>query len=311
MTAASRPGWRRRLNRTRRRATAAVGLVTLRTTFGVLQRVSPAAAERKAVDVWCTLPPGAAHRHDHRPGPGSVERVTVAGGRTIVVESWGAPDAPAVYLVHGWGGWRGHLGALVQPLVDEGFRPVAIDAPGHGDADDGMFGPRRGTVMEMIAALEAAVAAFGPAAGVVAHSLGTTVAARALRDGLAADRLVLLAPNPAFGDLVTQLARTLRLNARTTASLRRALEEITERPIDDFDLVPMGADGTLPATLVVHDRDDQEAPHAVGAALAATWPRTRLVTTEGLGHYRVLRSPEAVDAAVAHVVEGVRVAERA
>lgn len=300
MTAPTRPaGLGRRLRRTRRRAAALAGLLWLRGTFSVLQVVAPAAADRKALDVWCTLPPGAHRRHDHRPHPGEVRRLEVSGGRQITVEVWGA--GPVVYLMHGWGGWRGQLGALVAPLVEAGHQVVAIDAPGHGDADHGMLGPRRGTVMEMIEALEVAGRELGPAAAVVGHSLGTTVVARAVRGGLRAERLVLLSPNPAFAELLGIFARTLGLNPRTTGHLQAALEDITRQSIDDFDLVPMGADGTMPDTLVIHDTGDREAPHAVGAALVARWPNARLVTTTGLGHYRILRAPQTVAAAVGHI----------
>jgi len=264
------------------------------------------AGRQGALDVWCTLPPGAHRRYDHRPYPGDVVRLPVPGGRTIAVEFWGA--GPTVYLVHGWGGWRGHLGALVGPLVDAGYRVVAIDAPGHGDAEPGFMGPRRGAVTEMIEALVAVGREYGPAVGVVGHSLGTTVAARAVRAGLTTERLVLIAPNPSFTELVAQFGKVLGLSAHTAGHLQTALEEITECSIDEFDLVTMGADGSMPQTLVVHDHDDTEAPHAVGAAIAASWPDASLTSTDGLGHYRILGAPQVAAAAVAHLT-GVTAAD--
>jgi pimeloyl-ACP methyl ester carboxylesterase len=206
-----------------------------------------------------------------------------------------------VYLMHGWGGWRGHLGALVGPLVDAGYRVIAVDAPGHGDAEPGFMGPRRGAVTEMIEALEAAGREYGPASAVVGHSLGTMVAARTVRAGLTAERLVLISPNPPFAELLAHFATVLRLNPATTAHLRGALEGITDCSIDEFDLTTMGADGSMPDTLVLHDHDDAESPHAVGAAIAATWPNARLVSSSGLGHYRILRAQRTVTAAVAHI----------
>jgi len=294
--------WRRRVRRLRRRFAAFAGLTWLRLTFVVLRVVAPRAADRRALDVWCTLPPGARRRLDARPGPGDVVRLPAErGGGDVVAEVWGDDGAPVVYLVHGWGGWRGQLGAFVGPFLEAGYRVVAVDAPGHGDADAGFMGPHRGTITEMIEAFEEAVRAFGSPAGVVAHSLGTTVAMAALRDGVAADRLVLLAPNPAFATLVDTFASVLRIGERAKGHLRTALEDITGRPIDDFDVVPAGADGTMPDALVVHDLADKETPHAVGAAVAATWPNATLLSTRGLGHYRILTDPEVVRAAVGHV----------
>lgn len=290
----------RRTRRLRRRAAALAGLAWLRATFAVLQVVAPGAADRKALDVWCTLPPGARRRaHDHRPPGGVVERVPTARGGEGVAEVWG--DGPAVYLVHGWGGWRGQLGAFVAPLVEAGHRVVALDAPGHGEAGAGLMGPRRGTLVEIVDVLEAAERRYGPAAGVVAHSLGTTAAAHAVREGMAAGRLVLLAPNPGFAPLLDRFARTLWLRRRAAAHLRGALEQILGRSIDDLDVGPMGAQVEMPPTLVVHDAGDRETPHAIGAAVADAWPIARLMTTRGLGHYRVLADPDVVRAAVEHI----------
>jgi pimeloyl-ACP methyl ester carboxylesterase len=51
--------------------------------------------------------------------------------------------------------------------------------------------------------------------------------------------------------------------------------------------------------LVVHDREDREVPFEAGAELADHWPGARMFATRGLGHRRVLRSPEVIS----HVVE--------
>ena len=72
----------------------------------------------------------------------------------------------------------------------------------------------------------------------------------------------------------------------------------------------MAPRGTGGDDLVVHDRADKETPYAVGAALAAAWPNARLVTTEGLGHQRILSDAEVTAAAVGHISERVHASER-
>jgi hypothetical protein len=52
---------------------------------------------------------------------------------------------------------------------------------------------------------------------------------------------------------------------------------------------------------VFHDRDDAEVPWSDGAAIAGAWPGARLVTTDGLGHRRILRDERVVSQAVAFV----------
>ncbi|MDT0166540.1 alpha/beta fold hydrolase [Actinotalea sp. AC32] len=297
---------RRRLRRTRRRTAAAVQLTVLRARLRVLERVAPAAADRLALDLWCTFPQGA-RRTDLRPRPGVVERVPVPRGGTVAAESWG--EGPTVLLVHGWGGWRGQLGAFVEPLVDAGHRVVALDAPGHGDADHGFLGAGRGTVMEFLEAIEAVAARTGPVVGVVAHSMGTMATARAVASGsLAPDRLVLVAPSHPFLDVLDQFTALLRLSDRTRDHLRATLETIVGSSIEAFDLARCAADATMPPTLVVHDRLDRETPFAVAEAVVATWDDARLVPTTGLGHHRVLAAPTTVTAAVEHLTGRVPVA---
>jgi pimeloyl-ACP methyl ester carboxylesterase len=294
----ARPTLRRRARRWQRRVAAAAGLVWLRVSFAVLQVFAPSAADRRALDLWCTLPPGAQRRRDLRPGRGEVLRLDAPRGGDVVAEAWGT--GPVVLLVHGWGGWRGQLGAFVTPLVEAGYRVVALDAPSHGDAAPGALGPGRGMLPEIVDALEVAHDAFGPVAGVVAHSLGCTATGLALRGRLSAERVALVAPSSGIATVLDHFSRALRLSPRTVAHLRAALEDIVAESIDGLDLVELG-DGPVPETLVVHDRADKEVPYAVGVAVAEAWPGARLVTTEGLGHHRLLAAPPVVDAVVAHV----------
>ncbi len=300
-TTASPPAHPRRRagsGRAWRRSIALVGLGWTRIRLRVLDVVAPASADRLALDLWCTVP-GPRTVRDHRTGPGAVRRLTVPRGGTVAAEVWG--EGPAVYLVHGWGGSRGQLGAFVEPLVAAGHRVVAVDAPSHGDSDHGFMGRGRGTVMEMMETLEVAGREFGPAAGVIAHSLGCTVAGQVVTAGLPVERLVLIAPNHGFGEVLEEFARVLRLSRRTAEHLRGALEELTHRPLATFDLASLVAQGVLPDTLVVHDRSDGQTPYRASADLVTAWPSSRLVTTEGLGHQRILADPAVVREVVGHV----------
>jgi pimeloyl-ACP methyl ester carboxylesterase len=278
----------------RRRVAAVTRLTAMRVGFRVLEVVAPAAAGSRAFTLWCTLPDNAGRRKDFRPGEGTLTRVPAPRGGTVAVESWGPDDAPLVYLVHGWGGWRGQLGAFVAPLVERGFRVVALDAPSHGDSDPGVLGPGRGTLIEAVESLDAVAEAFGPAAGVIAHSMGCTAAAMALHSRLAADRLVLIAPNPDVDVITADFVRLVGLSERTRLLMHKRVEHFVDRPISDFDLVPLGTDGSLPPTLVVHDRLDKETPYAVGRQVAEAWPEATLISTHGLGHQRILTDPATI-----------------
>lgn len=312
-----------RLDRRRaaRRRKAAARLALVRARFAVLQTVSPRRAARLALDLWCTPPDGAGRRRDDRALAGALSTVTTSSGARVVVETWdpytaSADDAPVgaaghgtgsgvVYLAHGWGGRRGQLGAFVEPLRAAGHRVVAFDAPSHGDSGPGRLGPRRSTMPELADALAAVVREHGEATAVVAHSLGTATTVLAVRDGLPAGRLVLVA---AIADVLGQLdgfADLLGLSRPTRALLQSRLSDLAGRPLPELDVRDTLRTHRVPPALVVHDRADKEVPYPVGAALAAAWPEGELLTTDGLGHHRLLRDPDVVRAVVEYVAPPV------
>jgi pimeloyl-ACP methyl ester carboxylesterase len=270
----------------------------VRGAFAVLNRVAPALSARWAERIWFTLPRS----------PALSRAVTVPGGRAFTVEvaghrvegqEWG--EGPAVYLMHGWGGYAGQLSAFVAPLTATGHRVVAFDAPSHGRSAPGAFGPRSSSILEFAATLTAVVDSRGPAHAVIAHSMGATAAAVAMCDGLRADRVALVAPMASPVSYARQLADALGFGEPTYRRLIARVERRVGAPMRHFDVPELGRAIAMPPTLVVHDRQDTSTPVADGAAVAAAWPAARLHVTSGLGHRRVLRDPGVVAEIVSFV----------
>lgn len=268
----------------------------IRLSFALLDRAAPALAARWAERIWFTLPrphpspAGPVPRSSTPPGgrPFTVD----ADGRTVAGRVWG--DGPAVYLVHGWAGHSGQLAAFVAPLVAQGLRVVAYDAPSHGASGPGAYGPRSSSIPEFAAALTAVVAAHGPAHALIAHSMGGTAAAVALCDGLSAGRVVLLAPMASPESYARGLAATLGLGQGTYRRMVARVERRVGAPMRHFDVPELGRAIAMPPTLVVHDRGDRFTPSTDGAAIAEAWPSARLRLTDGLGHRRLLSDPAVV-----------------
>jgi pimeloyl-ACP methyl ester carboxylesterase len=55
--------------------------------------------------------------------------------------------------------------------------------------------------------------------------------------------------------------------------------------------------------LVFHDREDTDVGWSEGDAIARAWPGGRLVTTQGLGHRRIVHDPEVVAQAISFLLE--------
>ncbi|MGH7539013.1 MAG: alpha/beta fold hydrolase [Gemmatimonadales bacterium] len=268
----------------------------LRFGFRVLQAGSPAAAAALAERLFFT-PPRA------RLTPAMRAELERARPFTIVVEghrvagwSWG--DGPVVYLVHGWGSRGGRLAAYVPPLVAAGFQVVAYDGIGHG-ASEG----RLSSIPQLARTLRAMTAAVGPARGVVAHSLGASAATLAMEWGMPVARTVFVAPAADPVGYTLRWAELLGVRPDVLARLRAASERRLAFSWAVLDVPAMARRRSTPL-LVIHDADDPVVPWSEGAAIAAAWPGSRLVTTNGCGHSEVARAPAVVAQGVEFLVGG-------
>jgi pimeloyl-ACP methyl ester carboxylesterase len=292
---------------------AAIKKSTIVRSFALLERIAPAIGARWAESLWFTVPNGRG-RHERLAPPGRPFQVEI-NGRTVAGEVWGERPAggasgeagpPVVYLVHGWGGWRWQLDAFVAPLVEAGLRVVAFDAPSHGASDPGPEGPGRSTLLEFADALAAVVAANGPAHAVIAHSLGATATAYAVRAGLPAGRLAFVAPMADPLPYTRTFAGRLGFGERVRTRLVARIERRVGTSMSAFDVPAMARQVATPPLLLVHDRQDAETGWADSAAIAQSWPDTRLITTTGLGHRRILRVPAVVTEVNGFVGDRVR-----
>lgn len=267
-----------------------IALSVMRGAFRLLSAAAPGVASRVAADLFM--------KPRRFPAPPREKAIlangspfTVKLGASTEVRAWRFGQGPAVLLAHGWEGRGSQLTPFVAPLVERGYSVVTFDAPGHG-ASAGS----RSSLPHFAWALRGVADAVSENSGVhavVAHSFGCAAATLALRDGLPVQRLVYLSPplNPVeytarFGDI-------LGLDTATIAGMQKRIEERFARKWSDYSLEESARAMTAPL-LVVHDRDDRETLWSEGQALANAWPGARLLTTEGLGHRRILRDASVI-----------------
>ena len=213
-------------------------------------------------------------------------------GRHIAMWRWGSRGAPAVVLAHGWGGYAAQMRAFVFPLLQAGYRVIAYDQPAHGVSEGRLTG------LPDFADVLAEVAAFhGNVGGVIAHSLGGAAAALALANGKASFRKAVLVSPPS--DLVgysRRFARWYWMPEAVRKGMQAAIEERYGVRWENLE-VPRVAPRLSAQALVIHDRDDRLMPWTHGAAVARHWPNATLMSTEGLGHRRILGDERVTRAA--------------
>jgi pimeloyl-ACP methyl ester carboxylesterase len=264
----------------------------LRGLFSLLDRVSPWTGAWLGDRLFFTPP--SPRRSEGERLLGLARRFSVrSGGRRIAAWRWGS--GPAVVMLHGWGGRGAQWTSFVAPLVHHGFSVVAFDAPGHGASGRGLS-----SAVDFARALRTVVERSGGAHAIVAHSLGASAVALALRQGLLCRRVVFVGPAADPPSWIERFANTLGISPRIAERMRQRSERRLAISWAELSIVRHAPAFDTPL-LVVHDRDDQEVPWTDGAAIAAAWPGARLLTTSGLGHNRVLRDPGVVAEAVEFV----------
>lgn len=198
----------------------------------------------------------------------------------LALTEWGA--GRIVLLVHGWGARSESFHGLVDPLVEAGLRPVAVDLPAHGRS-----GGSRTTMIHCAEAVRVAAEAVGPVHAVIGHSFGGPTAALALAQGLLADRLVMAAPPLSVHAALRTAALAQGVSEHLFSRVARGFEQrlAFEWSALDTDRLVARLHARL---LVVHDDGDRVTPVDDGRAVAEAVPQAVFVRTSGLGHRAVL-----------------------
>lgn len=271
----------------------------VRLRMATLERVAPKRAAVVAEQLWYKVPAP--------PSAGRLQRFTPAGGEPFFLMSgqsevqgvtFGPTDAPVALLVHGWGGYWQQLASHIPALVERGYRVVAYDAPSHGRSTHGAHGFGSGSVLEMTEAIDAVVAEFGRPRLVLAHSIGAMAALRDARRRPLADAYVFFAPQIRLEPALEWFEQVIGMGPRTRELFLAQVTSNAGVVLDDFDMVAdvtRRADkGPLPPLLVLHDEQDPDAPLAQSRILVDAWPGAELMTTQGLGHRKVIWHKEVV-----------------
>lgn len=255
----------------------------------VAAAISPGLAGRLAFELW-RRPLARGKVRDAEREIHQSARVGIIDG--VVTYTWGDGTRP-VLLVHGWRSRASRYYGYVARLVALGYTPISYDAPGHGDSAG-----RAGTILDHQRIIQNLAHRHGRFEGVVAHSLGVPFALYAVREGVAAGRLVALAGVAEFGYLVDAFCAELGLGPGPNRALRRSIEQRLFR--GDRGIWQRFSAGAGDAGLLVFhdDGDDVVVPAQADVLVAQYGPKATFVRTTGLGHHRIVTDEQVMTAAV-------------
>ncbi|MES2630038.1 MAG: alpha/beta hydrolase [Bacteroidota bacterium] len=201
---------------------------------------------------------------------------------------WGT-EGPVILFMHGWSSRTTQFIFLIRACLAAGYRCVGIDAPGHGYSEG-----KRSDVLEFGESLLAFSKIIGPVDYVVSHSMGGTAVLYAAKRGFTAKKAVILA-TPAVAEDILEVSR-LKMNAsvKTRDQLRKEIFNRYNEDISEYVAANVAKDAPMPPTLLIYDRDDEEAPAYHGELLNREIKGSILEYTSGLGHTRILKDPDTI-----------------
>ncbi len=258
--------------------------------------------------------------------------VTRPDGGSIHAAVAGDPEAPAIVLVHGFGGTHADWDTVAAVLVAAGYRTVAPDLRGHGLSTAGTAGYGHDVLVADLSALVGELDTEPRV--VVGHSMGSAVVLGHLAAGGPARAAVLTAavasaPTSAgqrfaagllvspvgtailrtpplgrrlFGAMLHQPAPPVLAERLRQGFLACAERKAVDRGIRGLDHRP--ALGTIMTpTTVAAGADDRATPVADQRAIAEALGAGRFETIAAAGHFTPLEAPEALAAVVRRVAE--------
>lgn len=201
----------------------------------------------------------------------------------IPVYRWG--KGPAVLCVHGWGGHSGQFTPMIKTLVDKGFQVIAFDGPAHGQAEG-----QRTDLTEFSDLIEILIRTEKEPVHIVAHSMGGIASVDVLNRGVPALSLTLIGTPLSLNYILEVTQAQMGLSNKIMNAHKRLMEKKYGSDVwQRYNLLESRNNFSAPL-LLVYDQHDTQVLYQVSNALQQHWPHNQSITTEGLGHNRLLRN---------------------
>jgi pimeloyl-ACP methyl ester carboxylesterase len=269
-------------------------------TFRVTGWVSPKLAGVLALRLFMTPPKFPIPRRELKIRKSAHLTLHEIHGEQIAVRTWG--EGPSVLLCHGWGGRGTQFFALIEALVAAGYRAVAFDAPAHGDSSG-----KRTNMLMATQTIAGIVEREAPISAVIGHSFGCGTALLAIdRYRIPSDKVILFSCFTNTLWITQQFAAAFSISEPVIEAMRlearRRFAGHFDKPWDWLELSPVNTIKKVTGDLLlIHDRHDTEVPYQHALKLKETAPEVRLLTTERLGHKKILMSKQCIDACIEHI----------
>lgn len=226
--------------------------------------------------------------------------VLTIDGRNIQIYEWGDSKNPYLLLIHGWAGRGTQFRKFITPALNLGYRIVAFDGPAHGKSQG-----KQTNILQFREVLNVLIRKFGVPAGTIGHSFGGTVAVYANLTGIPLNKIVTIGTPVIADKLLGSFLKAIGATAKTGEAFQKKLIKDHGKNFKEFSL-----EWFLPriqqplALMIIHDKNDREVPIEHAMEAIKLYPSAKLVTTEGLGHNRILKDESTIQNALHFLKNG-------
>mgnify|MGYP003772404267 FL=1 len=199
-------------------------------------------------------------------------------GKKLATYQWGS-GPQTILCLHGWQSQSFRWKKYIEELDKEKYTIISIDAPAHGNSEGKIFNvPMYAKVIERLLA-------DYQVDYILAHSLGSfaTMCLFYEKPALAVTKVALLGTPGEASDFVDEYARVLKTHPRVKENLRSYFLEYAGLTPEYYSTARFAPVQTSKA-LLIHDKQDKEAPYHYAKKVAELWPNAKLITTDGFGH---------------------------
>jgi pimeloyl-ACP methyl ester carboxylesterase len=197
-----------------------------------------------------------------------------------------------ILLSHGWGDSSHTFQQMILSLTEQGYRVAAIDHIGHGKSSG-----NQSHLLSFVETLEILIEHFNEEKmsvyGIVAHSMGAIATLNLPLYALENKKIILISSPVNFFELmfekVEQVGISRKLLTKVLESISHKYGKTWHQLTTESNREKLALDITF-----IHDSQDRFAPIADVISFLEQ-EKTPLITTEGLGHKKILGDTKVIE----------------
>lgn len=262
----------------------------------ILGRLAPTKAAKQALHLFMITPKSQRGPRENEFWDSGKPMALPSG---LDARSFGDPENPDVWIVHGWGSRSSHLRNIIESLTIQNYHVVAWDGPAHGR------NPQKTTNMLQFAMiLQQDISVAGkPEVSLIGHSFGAGACAYLASTHPQIKKLVTIGVPTDIRQVVINFWKRIGLPQKAqTAFLNEVEQTLGITPLE-LSIIHFYPQVKIP-WLLVHDEQDEDVSFKGIEKLMSLKPPIQFLITENLGHYRILKNTWVITKIVSFLQSG-------